>query len=361
MNAKLTKGLAAAAISAAMMLGAAAPALAVESSNALQKTSEGNYFFTKTYGGASDGTVSEKVKFDVTPYKVTDAKITETSKMPQVSINETQAESGKSNQVLLNLPDSNKDGLPDFDNTGAGYYYYTVKENDSNNAAGVTYDPNTYYLKVTVGYKKNDQGAIDYAKTEVVSVSLWDKDPSIENSGAEKVAGFENTYESGTLEVKKVLDGNLTQDTDKFTINVTFTSDKPVDSDVKYTDLDGEHTIDAGWAKEGDTYKATAKISVKGGSIVDFKNVPDGVSYSVEEEAPGNGYEAPKYDENKNGSLTADKDTSKADVITTVTNTKKSEVDTGVLLNNAPYIAILGGAAVVTIYVVNKRRHSDMD
>jgi hypothetical protein len=353
MNAKLTKGLAAAAISAAMMLGAAAPALAVESSNALKQTPEGKYYLTKSYTGVSDGKVSENVKFDVTAYKVTDAKITAASDMPQVSINETQVESGKSNQVLLNLPD--------FNTTGAGYYYYEVKEDESNNAAGVKYDTHTYYLKVTVGYTKNDQGAIDYTKTEVVSVSLWDKDPSTENSGAKKVAGFENTYESGTLEVKKVLDGNLTQDTDKFTINVTFTSDKPVDSDVKYTDLDGEHTINAGWAKEGDTYKATAKISVKGGSTVDFKNVPDGVSYSVEEEAPGNGYEAPKYDENKNGSLTADKDTSKADVITTVTNTKKSEVDTGVLLNNAPYIAILGGAAVVTIYVVNKRRHSDMD
>ena len=282
--------------------------------------------------------------------------------MPQVSINETQVESGKSNQVLLILPDSNKDGLPDFDNTGAGYYYYEVKEDESNNAAGVKYDTHTYYLKVTVGYTKNDQGATDYTKTEVVSVSLWDKDPSTENSGANKVAGFENTYESGTLEVKKVLDGNLTQDTDKFTINVTFTSKKPVDSEVRYTDLEGDkHILPTEWNNEGGTYKATARISVKGGSTVDFKNVPDGVSYSVEEEAPGNGYEAPKYDKNKNGSLKADKDTSKADVITTVTNTKKSEVDTGVLLNNAPYIAILGGAAVVTIYVVNKRRHSDMD
>jgi hypothetical protein len=45
----------------------------------------------------------------------------------------------------------------------------------------------------------------------------------------------------------------------------------------------------------------------------------------------------------------------------TVTNTKEGTVDTGVLLNNAPYIAIIGGAAVVAIYVVNKRRHSDMD
>lgn len=360
MNAKLTKGLAAAAISAAMMLGAAAPALAVESSNALQKTSEGNYFFTKTYGGVSDGTVSEKVKFDVTPYKVTDAKITETSKMPQVSINETQAESGKSNQVLLNLPDSNKDGLPDFDNTGAGYYYYTVKENDSNNAAGVTYDPNTYYLKVTVGYKKNDQGAIDYTKTEVVSVSLWDKDPSIENSGAEKVAGFNNTYKSGTLVVKKVLDGNLTQDTDEFTINVTFKSEKPVDSEVKYTDFTGEHTV-AGWTKVGDTYQATASITVKGGWTVNFKNVPDGVSYSVEEDTPGNDYETPKYDDNKSGTLKANDTKNDADATTTVTNTKKSKTDMGVILNNAPYIAIIGGAAVVAIYVVNKRRHSDMD
>lgn len=45
----------------------------------------------------------------------------------------------------------------------------------------------------------------------------------------------------------------------------------------------------------------------------------------------------------------------------TVTNTKNGTVDTGVLLNNAPYIAIIGGAAVVAIYAVNKRRHSDMD
>jgi hypothetical protein len=346
MNAKLTKGLAAAAISAAMMLGAAAPALA----EVLPIDDGGVYYLTKTYNGVSDGTVKENLSFKVEGYKVTDAKVgTDISKLP-VSITNVDATSGQDNKVKLTLPGY----------TSAGYYYYKVNEN-AGNTAGVTYNTNTYYLKVTVSY--DDKGA-----AKVDSVSLWDADPTVEGTKTDhKVAGFENTYNSGTLEVKKVIAGNLAQDDEEFTIKVTFTSTKPVGSVVSYKVGTETKNIAAAWTESDGTYTASADITVKGGSTVDFSNLPDGVQYSVEETNSGHDYKASyKNDKgaleaNKKVAFNANETKGDKDDTVTVTNTKESKVDAGVLLNNAPYIAIIGGAAVVAIYVVSKRRHSDMD
>lgn len=341
MNAKLTKGLAAAAISAAMMLGAAAPALAADTTNTLPN--EDGYYLTKTYNGVSDGNVKENLSFKVEGYKVTDAKVgTDISNLP-VSITNVDVTSGQDNKVKLTLPGY----------TSAGYYYYKVTENKGS-TAGVTYNTKPYYLKVTVSY--DDHGA-----AKVDSVSLWDADPTVENTTAKKVKGIANIYKSGTLEVTKVIAGNLAQDDEEFTIKVTFTSTNPVGSVVAYK-VNGENkTIETNdWTKSEDgPYTATADITVKGGSTVDFSNLPDGVKYSVEETNSGDHY-TPTY-EGKSGTLTANDTKGDVDATAKVTNTKESKTDMGVLLNNAPYIAIIGGAAVVAIYVVNKRRHSDMD
>lgn len=337
MNVKLTKGLAAAAVSAAMMLGAAVPALAVTLPN------DNGYYLNKTYNGVSDGTVSETLKFNVANYKVTDAKSGVTAEnMPSVGIDDVSATSGQDNKVKLTLPTYES----------AGYYYYKVTEK-AGTTAGVSYNTDTYYLKVTVSY---DNGA-----AKVDSVSLWDADPTVTTTTADhKVVGFANTYKSGTLEVSKVISGNLAQDDEEFTIKVTFTSARPVGSVVSYkVGTETKNIAADAWTESDGTYTVSADITVKGGSTVDFSNLPDGVTYSVEETNPGDGYTA-SY-ENKSGTLNANEKAGDADATATVTNTKESKVDTGVLLNNAPYIAIIGGAAVVAIYVVNKRRHSDMD
>ena len=113
MNVKLTKGLAAAAVSAAMMFGAAVPSLAVTLPN------DNGYYLNKTYNGVSDGTVSETLKFNVEKYKVTDAKSDVTAEnMPAVSIDDVSATSGQNNKVKLTLPTYES----------AGYYYYKVTE-----------------------------------------------------------------------------------------------------------------------------------------------------------------------------------------------------------------------------------------
>jgi pilin isopeptide linkage protein len=349
MNAKLTKGLAAAAISAAMMLGAAAPALAEDVKTL--PNNDGGYYLTKTYEGVHDSTVTENLSFAVTNYKFTDTNDQVTAEnMPTASITDVKdATSGAPINLKLNLQKY----------ASAGYYYYKVKEN-AGNTAGVTYDDHEYYLKVTVSYVKDSDGNIDYHNTKIDSVSLWDvdpTDPTVDITKTDhKVAGFKNTYNSGTLAVKKEIAGNLAQGSDKFKIHVTFTSTKPVGSVVSYT-VDGETNSIKAWTESDGTYTASADITVKGGSTVDFSNLPEGVKYSVDETDHGD--YTPSYDNNKSGAMKATD--AVEDVTTTVTNTKESKVDMGVLLNNAPYIAIIGGAAVVAIYVVNKRRHSDMD
>lgn len=357
MNAKLTKGLAAAAISAAMMLGAAAPALAADTTNTLPN--DNGYYLTKTYKGVHDGNVTEKIGFSVTPYMVKEAKDgTDISKLPVTISDVDNATSGTDNKAYLKLPNY----------SSAGYYYYKVTESHGK-TAGVKYDDKTYFLKVTVSYEEDEAGNVNYNATKVDSVSLWDTDPTVDGTEtSHKVKGFNNTYNSGTLAVKKDIAGNLAQDDETFEITVTFTSDVPVGSDVSYKDVKGDHTIPArDWKLEDGKYTFSASIFVRGGWTVKFSNLPDGVSYSVNETNSGDGYTASYA--NDNGALKANQKVDfkannqegDVDATTTVTNTKESKTDMGVILNNAPYIAIIGGAAVVAIYVVNKRRHSDMD
>ena len=341
MNVKLTRGLAAAAISAAMMVGTAVPALADENVKTLPN--DGGYYLTKTYNGVSDGTVSETLHFTVTNYKFTDTNASVTTEnMPTVSIDDVSATSGQDNQVKLKFSKPY---------TSAGYYYYTVKETEGN-TAGVEYNDKTYYLKVTVSYGKDGAANID-------SVSLWDADPTVDKQTADhKVTGIANTYKSGTLEVKKVIAGNLAQKEAEFKIKVTFTSTKPVGSIVSYT-VDGKNqsiaTTDWTPSEDKKTYTASRDITVKGGSTVDFSNLPNGVTYSVEETDSGDNYTSSI--DNPSGTLTATDE--KIDATTTVTNTKNSVGDFGVILNNAPYIVILGGVAVAAIYFVSHRRSNE--
>ena len=131
----------------------------------------------------------------------------------------------------------------------------------------------------------------------------------------------------------------------KFTVTFNAPADKSWTRDI---------TVDGG-ASDLKWDGNTATFTLSDGDTAKFKNVPAGVTYTVDEDD----YSSAKY-ETKGEVTTPTAMTSKGATVT-VTNTKNGTVDTGVLLNNAPYIAIIGGAAVVAIYVVNKRRHSDMD
>ena len=339
MNAKLTKGLAAAAISAAMMLGAAAPALA--------ETTATNANFDVQYNLTGEGSsLAEELTFTPTCTKVTDAAsgVDETN-APNITIKNVTFAAGALNSTTSK---ANADATIEVPTnyTSVGKYFYDVKVGHNTTNAGVTYDDETLKVEVVV---ENGANPGDYV-AKVAYVKSGEKKITDEDGN-----GISFNFKTGDLSVSKKVTGNLGDKSKYFDFTVTFTNPKDVTYATSYT-IDGGSegsknptsvTLEAG----ADT---AVTIHAKDGDTVNFQDLPAGVTYKVTE-ATAEGYTTTET-KTADGSITgADKDAAE------FTNNKQSDVDTGVLLNNAPYIAIIGGAAVVAIYVVNKRRHSDMD
>lgn len=319
MNVKLTRGLAAAAVSAAMMLGTAVPALAVTYGD---KITNNQVTMGKNYEKVGSGSESETFNL----------KVTSTENygyaLPSVeSAGDLAAGTKNADYFKITLPDYNK----------VGTYDYTLKET-AGTTAGVNYDPAVYTMSVIVTNKldENNQPVVD-SKGEAILVRTV-----LFYNGQKKDSEINNSYEAHKLTVTKDVTGALGDTTKDFKFKVTFTNPN--------SDKDWHNAITTEATKgEGDTYTFT----LHDGQHMVFDNIPTGITYKVEE-TEETGYETKQT--NESGTMAS------KDVLDTVTNNNTvTPPATGVLLNNAPYIAILGGAAVVTIYVVNKRRHSDMD
>ena len=324
MNVKLTRGIAAAAVSAAMMLGAAVPALAETTAT---YTDQGKVNITKSYELEGQG-VSPEETFTVTQDgngTVTDSDATVAPALENISkvtFEKGAAGSDKKTQDFVVT-------LPTYDKVGI--YTYNLKE-AAGDTAGVTYRTDDIKLVVTV---IEQNGLVRVAAVHC------------ENEGGKKTSSFaDNKYSAGELDVKKTVEGNLGDKSKKFKFTVKFNAPtgKKWDRDITVVGAS-----DINW--DGDT----ATFTLSDGHTAQFQNVPAGVTYTVDEaDYSSQGYST-------KGEVTTATEMTTNGATVTVTNTKEGKVDTGVLLNNAPYIAILGGAAVVAIYVVNKRRHSDMD
>ena len=87
---------------------------------------------------------------------------------------------------------------------------------------------------------------------------------------------------------------------------------------------------------------------LKHGDTIHIANLPYGVTYTVTETA-AEGYTTEKTGDH--GTISA------VDQTAAFTNTKNGEVDTGVVLNNMPYILVLAVlAAGVAVFIIRKRR-----
>lgn len=322
MNVKLTRGLAAAAVSAAMMLGTAVPALAVTYGDTITNN---QVTMGKDFKNVGSGSESEAFNLKVTSTEDYGYAL------PEVE-NAGDLAAGTKNDNYFTIK------LPQYDKVGT--YDYTLKET-AGNTAGVNYDPAEYTMSVIVTNKldENNQPVVDKDGAILVRTVLFYKG---QKKASNKDSEINNSYEAHKLTVTKDVTGALGDTTKDFSFTVTFTnpnSDKVWHNAIKTTAKKGE----------GDTYTFT----LRDGQHMDFDNIPTGITYKVEE-ARETGYETKQS--NPEGTMGSE------NVQDTVTNNNTVKPPaTGVLLNNAPYIAILGGAAVVTIYFVNKRRHSDMD
>lgn len=224
--------------------------------------------------------------------------------------------------------------------TAVGVYTYTFTETDGG-TAGVTYRSNAITLKVTV-IEQN-------GKVRVAAVHTESADADTKSNT------FDNTYSAGSLSVKKNVTGEFGDQYKEFTVKVTFTapSGDTVREAISYVDGTETKTIAAG--ENGWTGSKEVEITLKHNETITFTNIPYGVTYTVaENDYTGDGYDAASYDTNKEGTIDS------ASVSTTITNNKGGTVDTGLFLDNAPYmmimaLVVLAGAAML----LKKRAYND--
>ena len=232
--------------------------------------------------------------------------------------------------------------------TKPGIYYYTVTETASN-TAGVDYAANPMIMVITAGYADDGEDS---------TLSYWVglHDSKVFN---DKNKPFENTYTAGSLNVTKKVTGSLGNKDKKFKIDVTFTAPagKTVKSTITYVN-DGEKSIaPAAWTLNEDTnrYEATVTVELAHKGSVQFNNIPKDVTYIVEEQDYSREEYTATYEDSKSGTIANDVKS------TTITNKRGDDtIDTGVILDNAPYmlmLAVVAGGAMTL--VIKKRREEE--
>lgn len=307
---------------------------------------------TKNYEATNSGTISpaEEFTFTIEKVGVKDAAVDITKdNMPVpeiVGVSYDTGDAGSANktkkiQVKLN----GADGKTIY--KGVGVYTYTIRE-AVGTTAGVTYYGNPITLKVTV-IEQNGQIRVAAVHTE--------EDPE-----GQKLSTITNTYSAGSLSVEKEVTGAMGDKNKPFDVDVTFTAPagKTVKEAISYNEGEETKTIATSAWKDG---KAKVTITLKHGSTVTFNNIPYDVTYDVKEhdytDAANGGYDDAEYtytDANEKGKQTPNKVDSELEHVK-ITNTKNGSIDTGVVLNNMPYILVLAVlAAGVAVFIIRKRR-----
>lgn len=222
--------------------------------------------------------------------------------------------------------------LPTFEQVGV--YTYQVTE-VAGNTAGMKYDDGTYYLVVTIINNLDGEGFLRV-------LTLKDENNLKEDA-------FNNTFSAGDLTVEKVIDGNYADPNDEFEITVTVT---PIGDAVINTDVIDWNTAEENISGPDSARAYTAIYTLTGGNSFTIQNLPHDVTYTVVETDSGEGYEV-EYDDNASGEF------GEAAITTTITNTREIDINTGINLDNAPYVLILVGVAAGLVGFTVKRRLSN--
>ena len=114
---------------------------------------------------------------------------------------------------------------------------------------------------------------------------------------------------------------------------------------------------------EEGNYVASVPLHIKHGETVTFKHIPEGVTYTVTEDAKhSNPDDVNKGDSATGYTTTYDhedemKITAGVTKAEGVNNEKKTEVNTGVILDSLPYVLVLALVAAGVVIMIVRRRH----
>jgi len=241
-----------------------------------------------------------------------------------------------------------------YDIEGVGVFYYLVKEVDAG-TAGVTYEDDEYVVTILRQYEVDGDGV---PTTNILTT--YDITPKKEETKdgkttwaateGDKIEEIVNTYADGELNIKKHVQGNLSEKTDTFTVKVTFTSAKPVYTDI--TTPDGETIEGNGWTTNEDTITVTGDDS---DNI--YRDIPVDVKVTISE-SDCDPYTLLGYALN-NGDRKKAADEA---IITTgtqtyvITNEYKTDVNTGINMDSMPYIVLMGLVVLAGVALILKKR-----
>lgn len=228
-----------------------------------------------------------------------------------------------------------------------GIYYYTVTET-AGNTAGVDYAADPMIMVITAGYADDDENS---------TLSYWVGLHDSTNYN-DKNSKFENTYTAGSLNVTKKVTGSLGDKDKKFNVDVTFTAPagKTVKSTITYVNNGEKSIAPAAWTLNTTTnqYEATVTVELAHKGFVQFNNIPKDVTYIVEEQDYSREEYTATYEDSKSGTIANDVKS------TTITNQRGDDtIDTGVILDNAPYILMLAVVAAGAMTLVIKKRREE--
>ncbi len=261
----------------------------------------------KNYELANEGTFSpaETFSFDIEADNVTDASDDITPEnMPMPTIGTVSYRRGEAGSTTKTK--EIKIDLPEYDSVGV--YTYIIHE-VAGHSAGVTYYGDAILLRVTV-IEQDGKLRIAAVHTE---------DP--ESTGEGTKDDFDNLYSAGELEVHKDVEGIMGNKDKYFEFTVQLTGE------------------------EGKTYQDSYAIT---GDTIHIENLPYGVEYKVSETPVAD------YVTTETGT---EGEVDEAVEQANFTNTKGGTVDAGVVLDSAPYLFTLTGAAGVGLLLTLRRRH----
>lgn len=288
----------------------------------------------KNYELANEGTFSpaETFSFDIEADNVTDASddITpENMPMPTIgTVSYLRGEAGsttKTKEIKIDLPKYES----------VGVYTYIIHE-AAGGSAGVTYYGDAILLRVTV-IEQDGKLRIAAVHTE---------DP--ESTGEGKKDDFDNLYSAGELEVHKDVEGIMGNKDKYFEFTVQLTGEEGKTYQDSYAITGGSYDANPTSIeiRPGETTEAT--FYLKDDDTIHIENLPYGVEYKVSETPVAD------YVTTETGT---EGEVDEAVERANFTNTKGGTVDAGVVLDSAPYLFTLTGAAGVGLLLTLRRRH----
>lgn len=242
--------------------------------------------------------------------------------------------------------------------TKVGKYAYKITEVEPS-LPGITKDNKT--LNMVVSVLNENTNAPDGKYVYYVALR--------EEGSQNKAEGiFNNEYNTNTLTLEKKVKGNFGDLNEKFTFYVTF---EKGNSTKTYTDIlfdksNTEITITKKNSKDevkSLVYGEDYAITLKHGQHVDFTNIPNGVTYTITEDTSKDGWQYKvSLASNPDVALSDAKTEGTVNTTASVTfvNEHEGQPDMGVVLDNAPYIAMLAIVAIGGVaLMLNKRRRDE--